>query len=67
MPAKLNLFKGNDGLWYARIRAANGEIVATSEGYTRKFNAVRWRKRLLRALTDPKLEWVDATRAGVPG
>jgi uncharacterized protein YegP (UPF0339 family) len=35
------------GHWYFRIKAGNGQIVAASEGYTRKADAVRGAKRLM--------------------
>lgn len=31
--------KGSDGKWYFNIKAANGEIVAQSEGYDRRRSA----------------------------
>jgi uncharacterized protein YegP (UPF0339 family) len=34
-------FQGRDGQWYFHLRAANGEIVAQSEGYTRRADAYR--------------------------
>jgi uncharacterized protein YegP (UPF0339 family) len=33
---KFQTFKGKDNQWYFRLRAANGEIVCSSEGYTSK-------------------------------
>lgn len=33
---KFQLFKGKDSQWYFRLRAANGEIICASEGYTSK-------------------------------
>lgn len=33
--------QGQDGQWYYRIVAPNGETIATSEGYTRKADAIR--------------------------
>ena len=40
---KVELFKGADG-WRWRLRASNGEILATSEAYTDKRNAVETAK-----------------------
>lgn len=34
-------FKDTDGEWRWRLKGANGEIVATSEAYTRQADAVR--------------------------
>lgn len=31
---KFQIFKGKDGQYYFRLRARNGEIVCSSEGYT---------------------------------
>lgn len=38
---KLSYFKDEGGEWRFRIQAANGEIVMTSEGYTRRRDARR--------------------------
>lgn len=40
-PATSDVFEGRDSQWYWRLRAANGEIVAQSEGYTSKDGAER--------------------------
>lgn len=42
---KIELFKGKDKKHYFRLVAANGEIVSTSEGYTRRFTANQGAKR----------------------
>ena len=36
MTPEFEVFKGNDNQYYFRLRAANNEIVLTSEGYTSK-------------------------------
>ena len=36
---KFQIFKGKDGQFYFRLRAANGEIICSSEGYTTKQSA----------------------------
>lgn len=41
LPENVEFFVGNDGLHYFRIVADNGEVVAISEGYTRKWNAIK--------------------------
>lgn len=33
---KFKLFEGTDGNWYFSLHAGNGEIIATSEGYSSK-------------------------------
>ena len=38
MNGKFEIFKGKDGQFYFRLRAPNGEIIASSEGYTSKQN-----------------------------
>ena len=38
---KIELFKGKDGQWYWRVRASNGQIFCTSEGYVSYGNAER--------------------------
>lgn len=38
-----------DPAWYFRLRARNGEIIAASEGYTRKADAARGARRVLAA------------------
>lgn len=38
---KFQVFPGADGLFYWRLRAGNGEIVAHSEGYFSRDNARR--------------------------
>jgi hypothetical protein len=48
--------QGTDGLWYWHLKAANNEIVAQGEGYSRKADAYRavgrlktevWRARIV--------------------
>lgn len=36
---KFEIFNGEDGQFYFRLKAPNGEVVAVSEGYTQKHNA----------------------------
>ncbi len=33
---KFQVFKGHDGQYYFRLKAANGEIICASQGYTTK-------------------------------
>ncbi len=33
---KFQVFKGKDGQFYFRLKAANGEVICSSEGYTTK-------------------------------
>jgi len=52
---KLHIFKTRKGEWMARLVGANDEIIASSEGYSRKFNAIRWRERLVLNLAKAEL------------
>lgn len=36
---KFEIFQGRDGRFYFHLKAANGEIVAASQGYTTKQHA----------------------------
>jgi uncharacterized protein YegP (UPF0339 family) len=38
-PAKVEIYQGPDG-WRFRIKARNGEIVATGEAYVRRIDAI---------------------------
>jgi len=44
---KIEVFRGKDGQWYFRVKAGNGQIVAQSEGYTRKYDAKKGAIRLV--------------------
>lgn len=35
---KFEIFEGKDGQWYFHLRARNGEIICSGEGYTTKQN-----------------------------
>lgn len=37
---KFEIFKGRDGQFYFRLRAANGKILCASEGYLEKSSAI---------------------------
>lgn len=39
--AKFEIYLSRDGQYRWRLKAANGEIIATSEGYTTKYSARR--------------------------
>lgn len=47
----VELFQDRAGKWRYRVKARNGEIVAASEGYTRKASAKRAAKKLYPAAT----------------
>lgn len=35
------IYKGEDGLFYWRLKSSNGEVIANGEGYDTRENAVR--------------------------
>lgn len=39
--ANIRVFPGDDEQWYYEPKGGNGEVLSTSEGYTRKDDAVR--------------------------
>ena len=41
LKAKFELFEGEDDKWYFNLKAMNGKIIAQSEGYNRKRNAIK--------------------------
>ena len=41
MTARVEVFEAPDGEWYFHRKAANGEITSSSEGYTRKDDALK--------------------------
>lgn len=45
----VEVFKDSKGQWRFRLKAANGEIIAQSEGYTRRYTAHQGAKRVLAA------------------
>lgn len=46
MRAKFEVYESRDGQFRWRLKAGNGEIVATSEGYTTKYSAKRSAERV---------------------
>ena len=58
--SKIEVFHGKDDWrWYWRVRASNSKIVAQSEGYSSKDNALRGASALRRAMILPQLKVVD--------
>lgn len=43
---KITVFKGKDSQWYWNLKARNGQVMAQSEGYTKKANAERAADRM---------------------
>lgn len=38
---KIRVFQGTDEQWYYESKAANGQVLSTSEGYTHKDSAMK--------------------------
>lgn len=47
---RITVFKGSDGQWYCRLRAANGQTTWTTEGYTVKRSAERAARNMAAAI-----------------
>lgn len=56
---RIELFRGKDRQHYWRIVHRNGNILATSEGYTRRTTAARGAERLAQALRFVQVEDVS--------
>lgn len=48
----MEVYRGIDGYWRYRVKAGNGEILAQSESYASKQNAVRGAVDLAKAITE---------------
>jgi uncharacterized protein YegP (UPF0339 family) len=64
MAAKFELFKDADGKFRFRLKAANGEIIASSEGYKSKTGAENGIKSV--KTNAPGATVVDKTKPTVP-
>ena len=60
MKYKIELFKGEDGQYYWRIKSTNGNTLATSEGYTTKQSALSVAENLFAELCYSEL--IDTTK-----
>lgn len=58
-------FKARKGEWYWRLRAANGEIVASGEGYTRREDVRRGVVSTAQTVVDIAL--ANPARSAAPG
>lgn len=47
---RITVFRGSDAQWYCRLRAANGQTVWTTEGYTIKRSAERAARNMAAAI-----------------
>lgn len=61
MAGKGEIYKRSDNLWAFRVKAANGEIVATDggQGYTSKSNARSTLEKVLRGEYDGPIDELD--------
>ena len=59
MKAKFELFKGKNLQWYFRLKSSNGQIVAQSEGYTRRGNALKGIAAVRKYAGKAKLQELD--------
>jgi uncharacterized protein YegP (UPF0339 family) len=63
--AKVNIFQGENQLWYYNVQASNGEIATQSEGYASKSNAKRAVDDLKRIIGELDVEETESeTREG---
>ena len=58
---KFQLYRDNAGDYRFRLRARNGEIIATSEGYKAKASAMNGIASIGRNAPDAKVEVIEAT------
>jgi uncharacterized protein YegP (UPF0339 family) len=59
----IEIFQSNGGQWYFHVKGDNGEIVAQSEGYTRKADAEEGLKTLERIIAKGNVEQSADERA----
>jgi uncharacterized protein YegP (UPF0339 family) len=52
----IEIFQSNGGQWYFQVKGDNGEILAQSEGYTRKSDALQRLKALERIIAKGNME-----------
>lgn len=52
LPENIEFFRGNDGLFYFRIIAKNGQTVAVSEGYTRRWSVIKGARTAIKLLKE---------------
>jgi len=53
---KYQIFKGKDDQFYFRLRAANGEIICSSEGYTTLQNCKKGIESVRKCAADAPVE-----------
>jgi uncharacterized protein YegP (UPF0339 family) len=52
----IEVFQGNGGQWYFHVKGDNGEIIAQSEAYTRKSDALDGLKAMERIIAKGNVE-----------
>lgn len=64
MAGKFIVFKGNDGKDYFRLRAGNGEVIFTSQGYKTRKSCLNGVESVRKNSQDPKRFEVRAAKDG---
>ena len=59
MTSKFEVFKDKSGEWRFRLKARNNKIIATSEGYTSKRNAVIGINSVIECAPDSAIIYLD--------
>ena len=52
----IEIFQSNGGQWYFHVTGDNGEILAQSEGHTRKSDALQGLKAMARIIAKSNME-----------
>jgi len=60
-PGKVEVFEDEKGDFRFRVKGGNGEIIVTSEGYTRKHDATRGFATLIDIINHPDTSEEDQT------
>ena len=56
---KFQVFKGQDEQFYFRLKAANGEIICASQGYTTKQSCINGIEAIKSVATQSPIEELD--------
>ncbi|MBW1641032.1 MULTISPECIES: YegP family protein [Microbacterium] len=59
MAGKFELYQSSNGEWRFRLKAGNGEVIATGEGYASKSGAVNGIDSVRRNAADAEVVEVD--------
>jgi uncharacterized protein YegP (UPF0339 family) len=60
MAGKFEVYADNGGKWRFRLKAGNGEIVASSEAYESKDGAKNGCEAVIRAAKDATIDVIDS-------